>query len=505
MELTEHNADSSPEPDSKRRKLRKGTTSCWDCKKRKVKCTFDATSDTICISCRRRGAPCIGQEKPEDEVQAHTKANRDALLDRMQRVETLLERLVKASDKSGTDPTPSGFALPISTNFGYHTPNSEDHDRDPVVIRGSFNPPSEPRAVTTDPVLGIPIAEESAKLSEKLAKAFPCQTDIDVLCKSDYISTYYCHQMFTKSGDIPESDAFNFVNDIARIPDPATTPPVMMAKRMLIFASFLQYYRSQRIYGLTEHPGVIMDRLVDTAIRLVTTNEKHVACIDGLECTILEGVFHSNSGSLRRAWLAFRKALVLAQLMRIDLPNPPLMEMYGSTKKINPKFMWFRIVYMDSYLSLMLGLPHGGQDTNMGNDQPNETPTCKLERAHTLIARRIIDRNRRGAASQDLTVTQDLDRDLLKAARALPDEYWFQPDYSGLVPNTREAFWETMRLADHLVHYNLVHLLHLPHLLRDDKDSSYFAYSKTTCVHASREILYRVTAYHSFNCNMVRA
>lgn len=67
---------SSPEPDTKRRKLRKGTKSCWDCKKRKVRCTFDATSDTVCIACRRRGAPCVGQDHPEEEAQTYAAGNR---------------------------------------------------------------------------------------------------------------------------------------------------------------------------------------------------------------------------------------------------------------------------------------------------------------------------------------------------------------------------------------------------------------------------------------------
>jgi len=80
--------------------------------------------------------------------------------------------------------------------------------------------------------------------------------------------------------------------------------------------------------------------------------------------------------------------MVIAQLLRIDLPNPPLIEAYGSKTKINPKFMWFRIVYMDSYLSIMLGLPHGGQETNMENDVPGETPTsAELARTAPDIVR----------------------------------------------------------------------------------------------------------------------
>ena len=54
----------SSEPTPKRRKVRKGTRSCWECRRRKEKCTFDSSAD-ICIRCHRRGSKCVGQEFPE--------------------------------------------------------------------------------------------------------------------------------------------------------------------------------------------------------------------------------------------------------------------------------------------------------------------------------------------------------------------------------------------------------------------------------------------------------
>jgi len=142
---------------------------------------------------------------------------------------------------------------------------------------------------------------------------------------------------------------------------------------------------------------------------------------------------HSGFDTGHSLYTRFSRAMTVAQLLKIDQPNPPLMASHGSMCKINPKFMWFRIMYMDSYLSLMLGLPQyvyiyemyaryaliydlsGGQDTNMEHDEPGETPSCKLERKHTLVARRIIDRNRRHA--HDLAATKTLDQELLDAAR----------------------------------------------------------------------------------------
>ncbi|KAF2496440.1 hypothetical protein BU16DRAFT_437020, partial [Lophium mytilinum] len=52
----------------KRRKVRKGTRSCWECKRRKMRCIFD--TEAICKGCRRRGSKCISQEFPEDVLLA---------------------------------------------------------------------------------------------------------------------------------------------------------------------------------------------------------------------------------------------------------------------------------------------------------------------------------------------------------------------------------------------------------------------------------------------------
>jgi hypothetical protein len=84
--------DDALEHDAKRRKLRKGTRSCWECKHRKVRCTFASATDATCITCRRRGARCLGQELPEEVGRIEDGAGR------ISRVEALLENLVKKID-----------------------------------------------------------------------------------------------------------------------------------------------------------------------------------------------------------------------------------------------------------------------------------------------------------------------------------------------------------------------------------------------------------------------
>ena len=52
------------ESSSKRRKVRHGTHSCHECRRRKVKCLYATPDSTTCIVCERRGAHCVSQYDP---------------------------------------------------------------------------------------------------------------------------------------------------------------------------------------------------------------------------------------------------------------------------------------------------------------------------------------------------------------------------------------------------------------------------------------------------------
>lgn len=87
----EHETDGGPQ--TKRRKVRKGTRSCWECRRRKMKCIFGSPADTICVSCQRRGAKCVDQQFPQ---QISTPLDRSLqMVDRVTRVEGLVEQLLK--------------------------------------------------------------------------------------------------------------------------------------------------------------------------------------------------------------------------------------------------------------------------------------------------------------------------------------------------------------------------------------------------------------------------
>lgn len=103
-----------------------------------------------------------------------------------------------------------------------------------------------------------------------------------------------------------------------------------------------------------------MSLVVKTASRLVTSNDELLDTLEGIECLMIESMYHNNAGHLRRAWLINRRAMAFAQLMGLhtgDCRSTKILKK-DTRSRIGPEYMWFRIVASDRYLSLMLGLPY---------------------------------------------------------------------------------------------------------------------------------------------------
>lgn len=157
---------------------------------------------------------------------------------------------------------------------------------------------------------------------------------------------------------------------------------------MLLFAITLQSPCGEEVLGLSEPPSVVMRHLTTAATTWVTTRDKMQGTAEALICIILEGIFETNAGNLRRAWAVYRRALTVAQLMglhRCPRPPPPRID---PTLEADPECLWFRIVYMDRYLSLLLGLPQGTTDQSIGSPAVlrQDPPLGQFERHLTVLA-----------------------------------------------------------------------------------------------------------------------
>lgn len=201
-----------------------------------------------------------------------------------------------------------------------------------------------------------------------------------------------------------------------------------------------------------------MERLANLAIDLVITRDEFLGSIEGLECIMIESMYQANIGSLRRSWVSNRKAMGIAQLMRLDRSDHRTQfEVLDPNTRCHPQIMWFRIVFLDRQLSLLLGLSQGSLDCSMVSDVmlQIDTPMGRLERIHCVLSSKILERNASSSHSMpdDYSTMKTLDLELQKAARELPSKWWLVPTLNAGLTDSQALFWDTRRLFAQVLHY----------------------------------------------------
>ena len=98
------NNDNDKHCDKRVRRVRKGTRSCWEFKRRKIRCIYNDDNDPTCKGCLNRGTLCVSQEFLDDTERSSS--NNTALGHRLSRVEELLEKLITNVSPSNERFTP---------------------------------------------------------------------------------------------------------------------------------------------------------------------------------------------------------------------------------------------------------------------------------------------------------------------------------------------------------------------------------------------------------------
>ncbi|KJZ71807.1 hypothetical protein HIM_08827 [Hirsutella minnesotensis 3608] len=488
---------------SRQRKVRKGTSSCWECKRRKMKCLMPSPSDNVCIACRRRGSACVSQRYPEGTTPT-TSVLRDR--DRIVRVEAMVQRLFNEVRFTGGDE-----AARTAASDG--DPMADAATGEPVDGSELTQCPSSLNSMSTRPTPDVAdgAPRSSGDLSASLHAALPPKEDIQLVIKAGLDVSL--HKLITHPYPVLAENFGRLSGSLAETPS-ASAHPVLLARYLLILATCLQYLHpelhAQEIRCMSKPPRQLMRCLADAAIANVTSNDELLDSIKGLECVMLESMFEANSGHLRRAWFACRHAMLVAQMMGLhrgpQLQQP--IKMLDPSQPAYPRLFWYRIVCTDRQLCLMLGLPQGSTDVSMASEDAlqDDTPEGRFERKQTVIAARILVRNDTSCSNpavlDDLDALRETDALLQEAASDMPAKWWLVPNLASVVLDPEKTFWETIRLFDQMLYFNLANLLHLPYLLRsqtDDLDDARFDHSKLACANASRQLLTRFVMFRSFN------
>ncbi|EFX06466.1 c6 zinc finger domain containing protein [Grosmannia clavigera kw1407] len=325
----------------RRRKVRKGTHTCWECKRRKVRCTFSAPGDATFQVCARRCLRCVSQEFPEETTPAELQSR--LVGDRLVQVEEMVRHLARhgmrtpqaeplSSSSSSTPPAlvPNSMPTPANSTTPASSVCCESLSSLPLETRDA----SASIFASTPTILTILPGASHEELAGALLAAFPSGPDLDLIASCTAEAYNHCQVLFRSQRDIRDSGFWPTTGLRARPMQLSESPlphPVIIARQMLLLAVVLQLSDSRArkgLGGLSEPASTIAARLGSTAIGLVTRNDELLDTLDnsvdsspdgleGLECIILEAMYRGNSGQLRRSWLTWRRGISLAQLMRL--------------------------------------------------------------------------------------------------------------------------------------------------------------------------------------------
>lgn len=346
--------------------------------------------------------------------------------------------------------------------------------------------------------------DKCSRISDALREAWPSDHDLQIIVNIPHGASGLLHGIVDKPFSYFSTQTPPSPREILRLPS-SGSHPVALARKLLTLASFLQCVPSSSLQGLsslsTSHVN-IMTRAVDTAVKLVVSDDDLVDSVEGIECIMIYSLYENNKGNLRRAWVILRRAMTLAQVMGLHqgahapLPKTACVE---TRRRINPEHMWRRLNQSDQYLSLVLGLPPACTQSGELSD-PATLERCtaaeRMERLEAVASGHILRRNTTNLG--DLNATQEVDEVLREASECMLPQWWLMPDLAFSFDDEMQAFRETVHITTQFTHYTLLLHLHLPYVLCSSDDQRYDQ-SKITAATASREILVRYLAIRGSN------
>lgn len=485
---------------AKRRKVRKGTQSCWACKRRKVRCIFSVSTNSVCDNCVKRKTQCIGQEYLDDEDPTSS-ARKYALgvEDRLSRVEEMLQMLVRngnashtSHDPVSTDSVPTIPAQSVASSLDYAElevpPWNQYDDVDAVAPMPTI--PTPESSVTSAISM---LKSQYTGLARDLFAAWPCKDDFDAICKLPICLSTHTHMHLCT----PPSAKFKLIEastrELLQLPPPGSHP-VLIARKLLFLGSLLQgalsAAPSQSCTNMSSKKlKEIMSTAINAAINLVTTNDALTGSVEGVECIMIEAMIHNCTGNLHRAWLSVRRGIAVAQMIGLDRGSKAKILDPATKQGFDAECFCFRVVEMERYLSLTLGLAPSSFTTRSLTPQALEA--CegmdRLARMHCIVADKLL------CQSNDL---QEMEQLLDRAASEMPPLWWLVPEMaSDRIEGDSNPFHEVGRLNYQFSHYHLIMRLHLSYMLR----SSEYDDSKIAAASASREVLLRYIAFRRWN------
>jgi hypothetical protein len=280
------------------RKLRKGTRSCIECRKRKQRCSWTSDDANICRRCEERGTPCT----PQTRSLPSTSQNRNTTGDRVTRLEqhvSGLNRHIQELEKRLGSETPIRSSQhPTSPTKSPEPEESENGSlgqdnlipTQPTYLLGLFNNAFISSAKsTTEDTQRSPIPHLSTVARNLLQSFIPDKEDVVTLSNRASGWLELLHDLFPITFIVKTGDELITQYDVVRDP---TVDPISLALWLLSVALTIEHIPKTPLepessekwsVDAARYPKAVMDA-VETS---VVACDQMVCTISGIELMML--------------------------------------------------------------------------------------------------------------------------------------------------------------------------------------------------------------------------
>ncbi|KAJ6187960.1 hypothetical protein N7519_002868 [Penicillium mononematosum] len=483
-----------------RKRMRKGTRSCTECRRRKIRCTFQPNRPEICNECRSRGMKCVDQEHavvtpPLSGYQRNSQLGEQpySLRERVAHLENLVEGLTKRLDQRDSNAPPSdgikGHSRPLDTEPDELGPSSDQICNAPILqLFDNYLVSRQEDSSNNDKFAGVQDMSPKAKaVRAELMRLLPPLEDMNKIINA----SFHCFLWQDHFPELFDQHADRLVfNENCR--DNLVAPAEVAKVLMCLSISAVHAPSEFGFNTLTVpfEPQKFSDQCIEMVDRLIVRDDNFAATLPGIECQMLLHRVHLTDGRLRKAWLVIRRAIEFAHLagmhMSTKVPKPGD-SLYQRRLKI-----WCSLAISDRFLSLILGLPYGISD-QFFLPQMEQRLNSNLSAPEEYLSRigiitgHMVDRNQ-DPSKMTLEATLRLDQELQNSWESMPSHFQAaEPCHY----EKREHYIERVPLQFMLK--LLRAFLHLPLMLQSPHEPR-FRPCHTIAIQSAREglVLYKV-------------
>ncbi|KJK74734.1 hypothetical protein H634G_10046 [Metarhizium anisopliae BRIP 53293] len=464
------------------KRMRLGTKSCAECRRRKVRCVF-SPGNSVCQNCVLHSTACTAQQ-PRAQVD-EAECDRATLRQRVNQLEGLVKSLAGSVHATAAASEPLAQAKSTVAARGnapaQDLPTTSNASDAPLInlFRDALLISDADGRVQDDDGSDAALGTRRPSLLTSLQPNIPDEATIrSVLAMT---RKYWCtwpacyygsepHQTFQVNRDA-EGEEY-----LVRV---LSHPPLDTAfcKSLLWFVLCLQQLPADSFRHLfpqrCSKQDMLASYLAYCRIMLASVPQDN---LDAVQCHILGFKLYINMGMPQKAWACTRSAISTATLLGLNRLD--------AAAKESHRIIWLLSWETERQLSLILGYPSAVQTTTktpfgslpMGLEAP---VVYRILYALALVYGDVINRDQDGA-NPSYATTVNIDENVRALRSLFPVEWWSPCDASDSISDAYQ------RESAKFLYFLLVKLVHLPYMLKSVYDARY-EHSRQSVLEAARE------------------